>query len=112
MWHSVHLDASKVILGFAHFQEFTVLAGSLLLVDDDVVPHEAQEPGGVVGGRHSRNARTMSEHRVLQEVLQLLVEVVVLQVVNDADMVDVATTPTEELVSTALEARSDQGHLT
>ena len=54
----------------------------------------------------------MSEHRVLQEVLQLLVEVVVLQVVNDADMVDVATTPTEELVSTALEARSDQGHLT
>ena len=76
----------------------------MLLVDHDVVPHEAQEAFGVLRRRDGRDARAVSKHRVLRKVLQLLVHVEVLQVVDDANVVDEAATLAEELVSAAFEA--------
>ena len=82
----------------------SVLAMALLLVDHDVVPHEAQEAFSVGRRRDGRDARAVSEHRILRKILHLLVEVVILQIVNDADVVDEAAAAAEELVSAALEA--------
>ena len=102
---SIHLNACNVVrLRLSNSQERPVLASTLLLVNHDVVPHEAQETIGVLRRRDGRNARTMSEHRVLRKVLQLLVHVEVLQVVDDANVVDVAATLAEELVPAAFKA--------
>jgi len=84
----------------------------LFLVDDDVIAHEAQEAVGVVGWRHSRNSCSFLQNRVLEEVLNLLVNVVVLKIVNDTHMVDIATTATQELVAAAFEALAHNLHLT
>ena len=107
---SVHLDTSKVFYGLAHFQEFLVLPGALLLINHDMISHEPQESCRVIRRRHSGDARPMPQYRELQEVLQLLVEIVVLQVVDNANVVDIATTCAQELVSIALEARTDKCH--
>ena len=78
-----------------------------LLVYNDILAHEAKEALGVLRGMHGRNARTMSQERLLEEVFTLLIEVEVLQVVDDSNMIDVATASRQELVARAHEARPD-----
>lgn len=78
---------------------------ALLLILDHVVAHETKEAVGVLRRMHSRNTRTMSQERLLEEVLTLLIEVEVLQVIDDSNMIDVATASRQELVARALEAR-------
>ena len=80
---------------------------ALLLILDHVVTHEAKEAIGVLRGMHGRNTRTMSQESLLEEVLTLLIEVEVLQVIDDSNMIDVATASRQELVAAAHEARPD-----
>ena len=86
---SIQLKACNVInTRLAHSQELLVLTKALLLVDHNYVTHEAQESFRVSGRRDGRDPRAVSENRILREVLKLLVHVEVLQVVNDANVVD------------------------
>jgi len=64
-----------------------------------MVPHEPQETVCIGGRRHGRDAWTVSEEPILEEVLNLLVEVVILQVVDNANVVDVTTASAQELVA-------------
>ena len=63
-----------------------------------MIAHETQESIGVVRRGDCRNSSALLHNGILEEVLNLLVKVVILQIVNDADMVDVATATTQELV--------------
>ena len=56
---------------------------------------------------HGRDSLTLAKDALLEQVLQLLVHVEILQVVDDADVVDVAPTDAEELVAAALEVVSN-----
>ena len=80
---------------------------ALFLILDHVVAHEAKEALGVLRRMHGRNARTMSQERLLEEVFTLLIEVEVLQVVDDSNMIDVATASRQELMARAHETRPD-----
>ena len=77
------------------------------LVDDDVVTHEADKASSVLPRVHGRDSLTLAKDALLEQVLQLLVHVEILQVVDDADVVDVAPTDAEELVAAALEIVSN-----
>ena len=80
------------------------------MINDDVVAHEPKEPCSVDRRRHSRDSITFLEYGLLKEVFKLLVEVEILQVVNDANMVNVAATLAQELVAIALKPVSDLIH--
>ena len=84
---------------------------ALFLVNNDVITHESQESISVIGRRHGRNSRSLHENAIFQQVFKLLVNIVVLEVVNDADMVDIAPTARQELMAISLEALSDHDHL-
>lgn len=80
-----------------------IVRGAALLVNDDMVAHETDEAIGVLPGVHGRDALTLTKNALLEQVLTLLVEVEVLQVINQADVVDVAAAGAEELVPGAFE---------
>ena len=73
-------------------KEFLVLRHALLLVNDNVVAHETKETISVHRRRHGRNTWAFLHESVLQKVLELLFKIVVLKVVNYANMVNEATT--------------------
>jgi len=73
-----------------------------LLVHDDLVTHEAEEPLSVLAGGNGRNQVSLLLHVLLEEVLQFLLNVEVLQVVNDADVVDELAVLGKELVTRLL----------
>ena len=79
----------------------------MFLILDHIVAHEAEETLGVLWRMHGRNAWTMSQESLLKEVFTLLIEVEVLQVVDDSDMIDIATASRQELVTRAHEPRPD-----
>ena len=78
------------------------LGRATLLVNDDMVAHEADEAIGILPGVHGRDTLTLAKNALLEQVFTLLVEVEVLQVIDQADMVDVAAASAEELVPGAL----------
>ena len=88
-----------------------MLLVGLFLVDDNLRTHKVQEALGVLWRRNSRDSISFHQDVILQQVLYLLVKVVILQVVNDANMVDESATSAEELVPVALEATADLHHL-
>lgn len=58
---------------------------------------------------YGRDTIAMAKNALLEQVLHLLVKVEVLKVVNDANVVDVATAATEEFVARALKLFLEQG---
>ena len=79
----------------------------MLLILDHVVTHKAEETLCVLRRMHGRNSRTVSKESLLEEVLTLLIEVKVLKVVDDSNMIDVATASRQEFVAAAHETRPD-----
>lgn len=62
------------------------------LINDDLVAHEAEEAAGVrfgVAGRDERSIPHVEPH--FYQVLTLLLDVVRLQIVNNRDVIDVAS---------------------
>ena len=72
---------------------------SLSLIDDDLVSHEFHVSNSIALGLNGRNLSAFLVNEDLQSILKFLLQVEILQVVNNGNMVDVATWFREESVS-------------
>lgn len=78
--------------------DFVLILG-LSLVNDDLVSHEFHVSHGIALGLNGRNLSAFLVNEDLQSILKFLLQVEILQVVNNGNMVDVATWFREESVS-------------
>lgn len=80
---------------------------AFFLVNEDLVFHELEISGGVTFRLNRRDLSTLFVNEELKFIFQDLIKVVVLQVVDDPHVVDVATTGAQEGVAGLVELALD-----